>query len=133
MSGKFRGHRPVWSHLVIDHVMSEGMKLSIVQINHCVSYVFYNSPHILVFSIVVCYRTLHHFSNSRVQVIIILLLCNNCTKVTIRVFQMKTSACRVGTIKNQPNKMGMTPQHHPYILCHFANYALCLLVVCIGS
>ena len=24
---------------------------------------------------------------------------------------MKTSACRDGTLKNQPNKMGMTPQH----------------------
>ena len=23
--------------------------------------------------------------------------------------------------------------HHPYVLCHFANYALCLLVVCIGG
>ena len=23
--------------------------------------------------------------------------------------------------------------HHPYILYHFANYALCLLVVCIGA
>ena len=47
---------------------------------------------------------------------------------------MKTSACRDGTLKNQPNKMGTTPQHshHPYILCHFANYVLCLLVVCIG-
>ena len=28
-----------------------------------------------------------------------------------KVFQMKTSACRDGTLKNQPNKMGMTPQH----------------------
>ena len=27
------------------------------------------------------------------------------------VFQMKTSACRYGTLKTQPNKMGMTPQH----------------------
>ena len=24
---------------------------------------------------------------------------------------MKTSACRDGTFKNQPNKMGTTPQH----------------------
>ena len=43
---------------------------------------------------------------------------------------MKTSTYRDGTLKNQPNKMGMTPQHiHtiPYILCYFANYALCLL------
>ena len=27
------------------------------------------------------------------------------------VFQMKTSACWDGTLKNQPNKMGTTPQH----------------------
>ena len=27
------------------------------------------------------------------------------------VFQMKTSVCRDGTLKNQPNKMGTTPQH----------------------
>ena len=56
---------------------------------------------------------------------------------------MKTSACRDGTLKSQPNKIGMTPQyfhntftilsHHPYILCHFATYALCLLFVCIGG
>ena len=26
-----------------------------------------------------------------------------------KVFQMKTSACRDGTLKNQPNKMGTTP------------------------
>ena len=26
-------------------------------------------------------------------------------------FLMKTSACRDGTLKNQPNKMGTTPQH----------------------
>ena len=26
-----------------------------------------------------------------------------------------------------------THSHHPYILCHFANYVLCLLVVCIGG
>ena len=32
--------------------------------------------------------------------------------------------------------MGMTQQkrsHHPYILCHFANYVLCLLFVWIGG
>ena len=28
-----------------------------------------------------------------------------------KVFQMKTSICRDGTLKNQPNKMGTTPQH----------------------
>ena len=28
-----------------------------------------------------------------------------------KVFQRKTSACRDGTLKNQPNKMGTTPQH----------------------
>ena len=57
------------------------------------------------------------------------------TSVTKNVFRMKTNACRDGTLKNQPNNMGTTPQHifshHPYIVCHFANYALCLLVVCI--
>ena len=47
--------------------------------------------------------------------------------------QMKTSACRDGILKNQPNKMGMTPQHIFTPSCHFANYALCLLVVCIAE
>ena len=28
-----------------------------------------------------------------------------------KVFRMKTSTCRNGTLKNQPNKMGTTPQH----------------------
>ena len=28
-----------------------------------------------------------------------------------KVFRMKTSTCRDGTLKNQPNKMGTTPQH----------------------
>ena len=28
-----------------------------------------------------------------------------------KVFRMKTSACRDGTLKNKPNKMGTTPQH----------------------
>ena len=28
-----------------------------------------------------------------------------------KVFQMKTSACRDGTLKNQPNKIGMIPQY----------------------
>ena len=46
---------------------------------------------------------------------------------------MRTSACMDGTLKNQPNKMRMTPQYFPYILCHFANYALCFLVVCTGG
>ena len=26
-----------------------------------------------------------------------------------------------------------THSHHPYILCHFANYFLCLLVMCMGG
>ena len=29
---------------------------------------------------------------------------------------MKTSACRDGTLKNQPNKMGMIPQYFPLSL-----------------
>ena len=38
-----------------------------------------------------------------------------------KVFRMKTSACRDGNDTT-------THLHHPYIFCHFANYALCLLV-----
>ena len=45
-----------------------------------------------------------------------------------RVFWMKTSACMDGTLKNQPNYMGMT--HNRYIFCRFSKYAhhktLCL-------
>ena len=33
------------------------------------------------------------------------------TNKSKKVFQRKTSACRDGTLKNQPNKMGTTPQH----------------------
>ena len=36
---------------------------------------------------------------------------------------MKTSACRDGSLKNQPNLYGnitTTLSHHPYILCMFA-------------
>ena len=38
-----------------------------------------------------------------------------------------------GTLKNQQNDTSHTTtiSHHPYILCHFVNYALCLLVACI--
>ena len=35
-----------------------------------------------------------------------------------KVFWRKTSACRDGTLKNHPNKIGMTLSHHPYILFH---------------
>ena len=48
-----------------------------------------------------------------------------------KVFRMKTSAYRNGTLKNQPNKMETIPQHiHtilPTMLC------VCYLVVCIGG
>ena len=54
------------------------------------------------------------------------------------VFWMKTSACRDGTLKNQPNKMGMTQQHiHtiptscaslPTIVCrNFEQYWICMV------
>ena len=45
---------------------------------------------------------------------------------------MKTSACRDGTLKNQPKKMGMTPQsiHTIPISCAIL---LTMLVVCIGG
>ena len=33
------------------------------------------------------------------------------TNKSKKVFRMKTSTCRDGTLKNQPNKMGTTPQH----------------------
>ena len=44
---------------------------------------------------------------------------------------MKTSACRDGTVKNQPNKMGTTPQHIHTIPTSCAILpTVCLLVVC---
>ena len=53
-----------------------------------------------------------------------------------KVFSTKTSACRDGTLKI-PTKLDGNDatilSHHPHILCHFANYALCLLFVCIGG
>ena len=33
-----------------------------------------------------------------------------------------TSACGDGTLKNQDGNDTTTHLHHPYILCHFANY-----------
>ena len=54
-----------------------------------------------------------------------------------KVSWMKTSTCRDETLKNSQTKW---ERHHntftpPYIciLCHFANYALCLLVICTGG
>ena len=41
-------------------------------------------------------------------------------QVTKLFFQMKTSACRDGTLENQPNKMGTTPQHIHTIPTSFA-------------
>ena len=54
------------------------------------------------------------------------MLPNFCKTSHKKVFRMKTSACRDGTLKNQPNKIGTTYLHYPY-------YALCLLVVCIAG
>ena len=44
------------------------------------------------------------------------------------------SVCRDGSLKNQPNKMGMTPQYFHTILnlVPFANYAF-VFVVCTGG
>ena len=38
---------------------------------------------------------------------------------------MKTSTCRDGTAKEDGNDT-TTHSHHPYILCHFANYVSCV-------
>ena len=47
-----------------------------------------------------------------------------------KVFRMKTSACRDGTLKNQPNKMGTTPQQ--FTLVPFCQ--LCFVFVgCVHS
>ena len=46
---------------------------------------------------------------------------------------MKTSVGRDGTLKTQPNQIGTAHATHSYILCHFANNALCLLVVRIAG
>ena len=53
------------------------------------------------------------------------------------VFWTKTSTCRDGLNPHKPTKLDGNDttilSHHPYILCHFVNYALCLLFVCIGG
>ena len=45
----------------------------------------------------------------------VLLPVSSCPTTSIeshkKVFRMKTSTCRDETLKNQPNKMGTTPQH----------------------
>ena len=46
-----------------------------------------------------------------------------------KVFRMKTSACRDGTLKNQPNKMGTTPQHIYTIPTSCAICQLCSVLV----
>ena len=58
--------------------------------------------------------------------------CNNSNiESNKKVFQMKTSACRDGTLKNQPNKMGTTPQHIHTIptSCAILPTMLCVWVV----
>ena len=53
-------------------------------------------------------------------------------------YNMTSQKCRDGSLKNQPNWMGMTPQHFHTILtscaiCHrLHKYGLCLLVACRG-
>ena len=39
-----------------------------------------------------------------------------------KVFLQENKPCRDGALKNQPNSQTTTLSHHPYILCHFANY-----------
>ena len=48
---------------------------------------------------------------------------------------MKTSACRDGTLKNQPNKMGTTPQHIYTIPIHLVPFCqLCFVFAsCVHS
>ena len=45
--------------------------------------------------------------------------------------------CMYGWNPQKPAKQDgndtTTHSHHPYILYHFANYGLCLLVMCIGG
>ena len=49
----------------------------------------------------------------------------------------KGKQAHVGMERSKPTEQDgnntTTHTHHPYILCHFANYVLCLLVVCIGG
>ena len=49
-----------------------------------------------------------------------------------KVFRMKTSACRDGTLKNQPNKMGTTPQYIYTIpiSCAILPTMLCVCYLC---
>ena len=59
----------------------------------------------------VCIRTMHlpHTFLSHLSSLL-LFLKNTAGTSHKKVFRMKTSACRDGTLKNQPNKMGTTPQ-----------------------
>ena len=55
-------------------------------------------------------------------------LRENNNKSHKKVFQRKTSACRDGTLKNQPNKMRTTPQHTPSL--HLVPFCqLCFVLV----
>ena len=47
-----------------------------------------------------------------------------------KVFRMGTSTCRDGTLKNQPNKMGTTPQHIHTIP---TSYAILPTMFCVVS
>ena len=63
------------------------------------------------------------------------LSCINCisrlnlpNKRSYRFTIMKTSTCKDGIAKQQPNKVGTTRLDHLYILCHFFNHtSWCLL------
>ena len=65
---------------------------------------------------VLCFHTLQTMHLPLASLSSLLLFLKNNKKTTAgtshkKVFRMKTSACRDGTLKNQPNKMGTIPQH----------------------
>ena len=47
-----------------------------------------------------------------------------------KVFRVKTSACRDEKPAKQDGNDTTTHSHHPYILCHFANYIVLLAHDC---
>ena len=67
------------------------------------------------FSVFLQSNKCHHYCmvGLEIYVLYITSLNNDYTRLMAhkKVFRMKTSACRNGTLKNQPNKMGTTPQH----------------------
>ena len=48
----------------------------------------------------------------------------------LKVGKQFSEQVHVGMNTQKPTKLDENDTQHPYILCHFANYALCLLFVC---